>query len=297
MPLMFSCLGEPNRTLRHTLRWLAVLAALSGCTLLAPPDSSATLQQLTALLPADALLLGEQHDAPDHQRIEREVVQLLSARNELAALTLEMAEQGHSTAGLNKRASEDEVRAALQWNNKDWPWATYGPAVMAAVGAGVPVLGANLPNDQMRAAMDNRQLDLQLKGPALKAQQQLIRLGHCEMLPENQITPMTRIQIARDMAMAQTVASAAVPGKTVLLLAGRGHVDRNLGVPQHLPPELKVKSVAMQETASPGAGESIAKFDARWPALPAPEKDHCAEFKAHQARKQVRSQQGTPSHE
>jgi uncharacterized iron-regulated protein len=297
MSFMFSCPGLPDRAVRHALSWLAVLAVLSGCTWLATPDTTNTLQQLPPLLPADAMLLGEQHDAPDHQRIEREVVQLLSARNELAALALEMAERGHSTAGLAKRASEDEVRAALQWNSKEWPWATYGPAVMAAVGAGVPVLGANLPNDQMRAAMDNRQLDLQLKGPALKAQQQLIRLGHCEMLPENQITPMTRIQIARDMAMAQTVASAAVPGKTVLLLAGRGHVDRNLGVPQHLPPELKVKSVAMQETASPGAGESIAKFDARWPALPAPEKDHCAEFKAHQAKKQALTQPGTQSHE
>ena len=292
MPTTSSCPGQPDRTVRHALGWLVVLGALSGCTLPATPDSSNTLQQLTPLLPADAVLLGEQHDAPDHQRIEREVVQLLSARNELAALTLEMAEQGHSTAGLARRASEDEVRAALQWNNKDWPWANYAPAVMAAVGAGVPVLGANLPNDQMRAAMDNRQLDLQLKGPALKAQQQLIRLGHCEMLPENQITPMTRVQIARDMAMAQTVASAAVPGKTVLLLAGRGHVDRALGVPQHLPPELKVKSIAMQETAAPGAGESSTKFDALWPALPAPEKDHCAEFKAHQARKQAQSQPG-----
>jgi len=138
---------------------------------------------------------------------------VLVARNELAALALEMAEQGRSTAALPKSASEDEVRAALQWNNKDWPWATYGPAVMLAVGAGVPVLGANLPRAQMRPAMDDRQLELRLKGPALKAQQQLIRFGHCELLPESQITPMTRIQIARDIAMAQTVTRAAVPAR------------------------------------------------------------------------------------
>ena len=42
-------------------------------------------------------------------------------------------------------------------------------------------------------------------------------------------------QIARDRAMAQTLQQAARPGKTVVLLAGSGHVDPRLGVPRHLP--------------------------------------------------------------
>jgi uncharacterized iron-regulated protein len=286
-----------HRPRRGAAGCLLLALALHGCSWPVTPDISVTRQRLVALLPADALLLGEQHDASDHQRIERELVQVLAERNELAALAVEMAEQGRSTSGLARNASEEEVRTALQWRDKDWPWHSYGPAVMAAVRAGVPVLGANLPNSQMRAVMDNRELDLLLKGPALKAQQQLIRRGHCEMLPENQITPMTRIQIARDLAMAQTVSGAAVAGKTVLLLSGRGHADRSLGVPQHLPPELKVKSVALQDSADSTPAESAAKFDALWPAQPAPEKDYCAEFKAHQAKKQARTQQGTESHE
>lgn len=269
--------------IRPTLRWLLV-ALLAGCSWPVTTDNSVTRQGLMPLLPADALLLGEQHDAPDHQRIEREVVQVLVARDTLAALALEMAEQGRSTAALPRGASEDEVRAALQWNSKNWPWASYGPAVMTAVGAGVPVLGANLPQARMRAAMDDRQLELQLRGPALKAQQQLIRFGHCEALPEGQITPMTRIQIARDIAMSQTVTGAAVPGKTVLLLAGARHVDRSLGVPQHLPAGFKGISIGMQEESALTATESMGKFDAVWPAKPAPEKDYCAEFKARRAR-------------
>ena len=189
------------------------------------------------------------------------------------------------------------MRAALQWRNKDWPWAAYGPAVMTAVRAGVPVLGANLPQDQMRAAMDKRELDLLLKGPALKAQQQRIRLGHCEMLPENQISPMTRIQIARDLAMAQTVVGASVAGKTVLLLAGAGHVDRFMGVPQHLPSNLNTISIGLLPESAQATTESAAKFDVIWPAQPAPEKDYCAEFKAQQAKKQARTQQGMETHE
>lgn len=280
MPTLLCAPRLPSWLIHPTLRWLLV-ALLAGCSWSVTTDNSITQQRLIPLLPADALLLGEQHDAPDHQRIEREVVQVLVARDELAALALEMAEQGRSTAALPKYASEDEVRAALQWNNKNWPWATYGPAVMLAVGAGVPVLGANLPQAQMRAAMGDRQLELQLKGPALKAQQQLIRFGHCELLPEGQITPMTRIQIARDIAMAQTVAGAAAPGKTVLLLAGAGHVDRSLGVPQHLPAGFKGTSIGM---LAESATETVEKFDAVWPAKPAPEKDYCAEFKAGRAK-------------
>lgn len=256
-----------------TLLSAAVLAA--GCASGARTD---TEQRLATLLPADAILLGEQHDAPDHQRVQREVVQALAARDQLAALALEMAEQGLTTRDLPADASEAQVRNALQWNEAAWPWHAYGHSVMAAVRAGVPVFGANLPRAQMRARMADAQLDTLLPGPALKAQQQAIRLGHCGMLPESQITPMTRVQIARDLAMAQTLRAAAQPGRTVLLLAGRGHVDRSLGVPRHLPREFRVKSVEISPDKAPDAPDSIAIFDLRWPAATGPDIDHCAQF-------------------
>lgn len=274
-------LATPRRSLHRVMS--AVIAAallLGGCTLPPADDLTLTQQRLDALLPADAILLGEQHDAPDHQRVQREVVLALAARDALAALALEMAEQGRTTAALARDAGEPAVRAALQWDAAAWPWAAYGPAVMAAVRAGVPVLGANLPRAQMPSRMADRQLDVLLSGPALKAQQQLIRQGHCGMLPENRITPMTRVQIARDAAMAQTVAAAATAGKTVLLLAGRGHVDRSLGIPRHLPPGLKVRAVGIGTDPAPAAADSLAKFDLAWPAAPGPDIDHCERFRA-----------------
>ena len=69
------------------------------------------------------------------------------------------------------------MQSVLKWNNKAWPWAAYGPAIMTAVRAGVPVMGANLPRESTRVAMRNAAVDTRLSGPALKAQQQLIRLG------------------------------------------------------------------------------------------------------------------------
>lgn len=258
----------------------ACALALAGCAGIA---GDTTGRQLAALLPADALLLGEQHDAPDHQRVQRDVVQALAARGALAALALEMAEQGRDTRGLPAGASEEQVRAALGWVDAAWPWRAYGPAVMAAVRAGVPVLGANLPRAQMRSRMADRRLDGLLPGPALKAQQQRIRLGHCETLPESQIGPMTRVQIARDVAMAETLAAAARAGQTVLLLTGRGHADRTLGVPQHLPATLRVKSVGIGAVQEAGAAETGREFDLLWPANPGPAIDHCRALRERRA--------------
>ena len=263
---------------------LAVMAAtaLLGCT--GPAHEAAfpvlyPVEQLQQLLPADALFLGEQHDVPDHQRIQRVVVDQLVRWQTLAALALEMASQGQSTQALGPQASEEQVRTALQWDNAGWPWAAYGPAVMAAVHAGVPVLGANLPKARLGQAMKDDGLDALLPGAALLTQQERVRVGHCNLLPESQIAPMTRIQIARDVAMAQTVAQAARPGKTVLLLAGGSHVDRSVGVPLHLPRHLALKTVLLQAGASAQDAEPASGFDQSWPTQTAPDKNYCADLR------------------
>jgi uncharacterized iron-regulated protein len=212
------------------------------------------------------LLLGEQHDEPDHHRIERDAVLSLAGRGMLAALVLEMAASGTSTEALPAQAGEDQVRRALGWDTEGWPWADYGPAVMAAVAAGVPVVGANLQRQQLRTAMADASLDGMLPGPAIKAQQQAIREGHCGLLAESQVQPMTRVQIARDRSMAATLARLAVPGKTVLLIAGGGHTDPDVGIPLHLPAGLASRSV-------------------RLPPPPKPRRDYCEDMRRSLARK------------
>jgi len=273
-------------------RWTAcvLLVLLSACArvpeprLFPEPPNDITVRT-DALLPADVILLGEQHDAAEHQHIHQHVVARLAVDGKLAALTLEMADAGRSTAALKSNSTQLQVQQALDWNSKSWPWAAYGPAVMVAVKAGVPVLGANLPAAQMRSAMADTQLDTRLPGPALKAQQQAIRLGHCDLLPESQISPMTRIQVARDISMARTIEQAALPGKAVVLLAGSGHVNRELGVPQHLPPGLTVKAVQLRAGPPPAASEARGDagkppaFDVIWSTPAVPETDHCAELK------------------
>ena len=274
--------------------WFCVVAGLSGCTgpgLVTTPESTpASTPESVALqlqrLPAfDVLLLGEQHDNPDHQRIALQVVAQLAARQGLAALVMEMADRGKTTQGLPFDANEADVQRALQWNDSAWPWRAYGPVVMAAVGKGIAVWGGNLPRNQMRDVMTQVVMDIRLDPQALKEQQEAIREGHCNALPESQIAPMARIQIARDIAMAQTIAAAAHNSapRSVVLLAGYGHVNKLVGIPRHWQnPAARYQAVRLLGSAQ---GEAVrvpasASFDAIWPTAPIPPKDYCAEFKA-----------------
>ena len=267
----------------HLTRSLAVALALAitlsvsltGC---ATGLRTSDLQsRLDAWLPADVLLLGEQHDAPQHQVLQQTIVDALAARGVLAAVALEMADSGDNTAALKPDASEANTRIALRWNNDAWPWAAYGPAVMSAVRAGVPVLGANLPRAQMRSQMADAALDQRLPAAALAAQAQLIRQGHCDLLPESQITPMTRIQIAKDRRMADTVQAAVRPGQVVVLITGSVHADKQLGVPQHLSPALKVKAIRLRSGTAAVGGERES-FDDVWTTPATPDKDYCADL-------------------
>lgn len=268
---------------------------LAGCTLAEPlqtpaiPNPARTASDmLERTMPTSLLLLGEQHDAPDHQRLQRELVRQLASRGELGALVLEMAPRGRSTQALKPDATEAEVQAALNWAqaNGGWPWPVYGPVVMTAVRAGVPVLGGNLPRSEMAAAMNNAALDALLERDAFLEQQANIRKGHCDMLPESQIVPMTRIQIARDQAMAQTAMRALRREQTVLLVAGNEHVRRDLGVPRFLPARLAFKVV--QSRAQPNTLEdpvaTTSHADLLWTSPPQPPRDHCAEMKRQISR-------------
>lgn len=198
-----------------------VALLLAACTTPAPP-----------LPDAPVYIFGEQHDQPDHQRQTAQAVRQLAARGTLAALVIEMAERGRSTAGLPPDAGAAQVREALGW--RGWEWPVYEGVVMAAVRAGVPVLGGNLPRERLRETMADAGREALLDAPTREKLAVAVRDGHCGMLPAAQEPGMVRVQIARDQAMAETVAEALRPGRHVLLLTGAQHASRDRGVPLHL---------------------------------------------------------------
>ena len=218
-------------------------------------------------------IFGEVHDQPDQQRQVAEEVQRLAAAGRLAAVVLEMAETPLSTAGLPRDATEAQVQQVLKW--RGWPWERYAAVLMDAVRADVPVLGGNLPREQMRATMADASLDGALPKAARELLAQEVRDGHCGLLPDAQVPGMVRVQIARDRSMAATALQAlraAGPQQTVLLLAGAQHASRDRGVPLHLAaadPSLQLQVVMF--------GELSARLvaDEHRAARKTPQDDHC----------------------
>ena len=257
------------------------------CIFVAIGSLSACAQQaIVRPTPPDVLLLGEQHDAPEHQQWQRDQVMQSARQGQLAAVVLEMADAGHSTQGLLPTASASEVQQALAWNDKGWPWRNYGPVVMAAVQAGVPVVGGNLPRTQMREVMQQTQWDTHLSATGWQRQLDAIRDGHCGLLPPSQLAPMARIQLAKDASMARTANQLRQDHKTVVIIAGRGHVLRTIGIPTWLPAEARLEvAVAHSAGATP-----VADTDRDWvhdtPAIAAA--DHCAQLREKWQRKDER---------
>jgi uncharacterized iron-regulated protein len=203
-----------------------------ACIALLALALAACATPMAPLPAAQVIVFGEQHDQPDHQRQTEQTVKRLAADGQLAALVIEMAEQGRSTAGLPRDTDAASVRGALAWSG--WEWPVYEGVVMAAVRAGVPVLGGNLPRARLRDTMADASREALVDAGVRERLALAVRDGHCGMLPAAQEPGMVRIQISRDQAMADTVAAALKPGRRVLLLTGAQHASRDRGVPLHL---------------------------------------------------------------
>ncbi len=170
------------------------------------------------------------------------------------------------------------MRAALRWDEAAWPWQRYAGPVMAAVAAGVPVRGGDLDAAALRAAQQDAALDAHLPPAALARQRAAIEDGHCGLLPPARVAPMVRVQLARDASLARALRQALRPGRTALLLAGSGHVQRSLGVPTWLGQEVAHKVAIAQVEGRPAAIEKEADFIQPTAARAA--EDYCAGLRA-----------------
>jgi uncharacterized iron-regulated protein len=234
--------------------------------------------QVKTLPTSKLLLLGEQHDALEHQELARLSVETLAGKQKLSALLLEMVEDGLNTEGLSVESTERVVRERLQWNDTGWSWSSYGPIVMQAVREGVPVIGSNLPYSAMSDVMADISWDAKVPSAVLSAHKESMIKGHCGLLPASQVPAMARIQIARDERMARTAQQWMNKGGTVLLLAGAEHVRKDRGIP------LLLNSLAASHTsvvwmqASTISNLDISFADVNWQTPPITPKDYCADL-------------------
>jgi uncharacterized iron-regulated protein len=202
-----------------------------------------------AVAAADVVLLGELHDNVDHHLLQARLVRTVLASGRRPALAFEMltADQQEAVDAALARSPHDPdaIEKAVGWNESGWPhFDLYRPIVQEGLQAGVPLIAANLPRKVVRQVVSKGADALE---PPLRARlarteplpeavaeslRAEMRESHCGELPERMLDPMVLAQRARDAEMAARIEGAGERG--AILIAGRGHVRTDLGVPAYL---------------------------------------------------------------
>lgn len=172
-----------------------------------------------------------------------------------------------------------------------WDWEMYKPLIGLALKYELPLVAANLSKQQVNAVMKSGfsavfdektikayRLDQPLPQPWLDKQRKLIAESHCNALPEKSIDPMVKAQAARDVMFAQLMKQYASQGS--VLIAGNGHVRRDLGVLQWLPADM-AKRVKVAGYVEPSGAEAFL-YDVMRVVEPHKRADPCAAFKKDQ---------------
>ena len=244
-----------------------------------------TPQQLVEqLATAPRVLVGEQHDNPDHHALQLWLLRALAAQRAQGSLLLEMLNP-------NQQAAVDQVRAAyatgqppadlyqaLAWQ-ANWNWGLYGAIVGYAVQQPWPLQAANLDRSEIMTiyAAPPPLAGTASTTPAVReVLLEQIRQSHCGMLPESQLPAMLAIQQQRDRRMAEQLRDAVEPA---LLLAGAFHVRRDLAVPLHLQDIGDADGTLVLILAEAGQPVTAAEADFVWFTPAVPEQDHCAKFR------------------
>jgi uncharacterized iron-regulated protein len=221
-------------------------------------------------------LLGEVHDNRWHHALRASLIDALGAAGsrhgpavELTpALVFEHIRADHQPALKQLRVSTRpattlDLFRLLEWDRSGWPdKALFEPLFAAALDAKFAVLPGDPPRGKVRdvarngldvvAADDRARLKLEeplppILGAALADE---LRGSHCGMLPETAIPGMAVAQRYRDAHLADAVLKASAAHRSVVLLAGNGHVRNDRGVPWHIrqrDPDKKIVSVMLIE--------------------------------------------------
>ena len=277
---------------RHVL--VLAFAALAGPPLLGcaarPRDADAAWEG--RLQGRTIALLGEVHDNAALHRLRTESLERALAAGWRPAIVMEQfdLERQHDLERSRREHPRDTQRLidAAAGEHSGWDWAYYQPVLALALAHDLPLLAGNLSRRDAARVMregaaaalgEARARALGLLDPIdpvlLAAQQRAIDAGHCGALPPALLPRMAEAQLARDAVMAAVLREHADHG--VVLLAGDGHVRRDLGVPRWLAgvADEHVVSVGfIEDTDVPVAG----RYDAVVVAAPAPRDDPCRDF-------------------
>ncbi|HEY0859007.1 MAG TPA: ChaN family lipoprotein [Albitalea sp.] len=266
---------------------LLLAQGLAGCA------SSPAAAPWERRLHGDTLaLLGEVHDNGELHRLRLAALQRAVERGWRPALVMEQFDidrQADIERARRERPRDPHHLVAQAGPARGWHWPHYLPVVALALRFELPLHAGNLPRAQasrlVRESADTvfgaeRARALGLDAPLDTAWQgqheREIGDSHCGVLPQRLWPGMARAQAARDAVMADVLQRHAAPG--AVLLAGNGHVRRDIGVPRWLtrvPPQRLLVVGYVEANDVQEAAQADERYSARVQAPPATRDDPC----------------------
>ena len=208
-------------------------------------SSAALIESLNG---AAFALLGEVHDNPDHHAIQVEVLEALARTGARRGIVFEQFDREFEPALRRLFAGGEpgveDVANTVNFDRGGWNWDFYRPLVAIALRYGMPIATGNLSRKAaspiakhgMSALDPARVAALRLESAWSAEREEAMRAivadGHCGALPVSALPRMAAAQRVRDATLAQAMLEVAPAG--AVLIAGNGHVRRDLGAPLYL---------------------------------------------------------------
>lgn len=271
--------ARPRRRLLRALV-AAPVGLLAGCATATPRTSTSTsaddpAQRLQAALATQPLvLLGEVHDNAAQHRLRADALARWLASGARPALLMEQFDRERQAAldaamaapGGNAEARADAViEAGWPQGRAGWDWTFYRPFITLALQHRLALVAANVSRTDTRRIVSGglaaAGFEPAVPADIAQAQAGAIVASHCGQVDEPLARQLMLAQVARDQFMARQLVAHAATG--AVLLAGNGHVRRDIGVPRWLPPEWQRRSMAiglLEEGEAPDAAFDLALF-------------------------------------
>jgi uncharacterized iron-regulated protein len=250
----------------------------SGTTVLTPPTVIRDLSQV------QVIYLGETHDvAADHQA-QLQIVQTVYGQNPRLAIALEMFQrpaQPYLDQYLAGKITETELQQKSEYDQRwGFPWEYYAPILRFAKEQQIPLIALNVPSEITRkvareglAALTDRERQWIPPETEIRtdnaAYRQIIQAVyeqiHQGRSASSSFENFFLAQVLWDETMAQGIVDflKANPDRTVIALAGDGHIAYGHGIPSRVSrriPEVQQRSVIVNPDAGMELEESIANY-------------------------------------
>ena len=262
-------------------------------------DEATLLARINA---ANVLLLGEIHDNPQHHELQQK---LLNARIASGARPAVMMEQlnaenqpalDQALAGSNR----DEVLSSVTKLIKFSDWQFYRPFLVIAVDNQLPVIAANISNQQLQPVIwngfaaydagDLKRLAVEQVWSESRDKYLVRNMGgaHCGKLKDELRAGLSRSQRLRDALMADSAMSSI--GRGIVGIVGSSHARRDIGLPLYFAaraPLARIFSIGFVEvhprktdptTYEVDSATGEAPFDVIWFTPRVDRPDPCAEL-------------------